>query len=227
MLSGTYEITNKMIVMKVLVKAYEIGLECGFVYMGSTTMTTPDGRKEGDPPLKLRELRPHEYSWSTLIIECRASQSLGRLAERSIHFEKWEPVTETNTPVTHAHPDALIGTPIKTYGLVIVAGVVIGAPSFGAIVENSPTTNPPPFVAVISRILGLSKSISVFFPSTKATNPDLTPGSARLSRQVTPVETVLAAVLPVIITTTSDRLLRRGEQREKLAMEEKVQENQL
>ncbi|KAG0126617.1 hypothetical protein HOY82DRAFT_614745 [Tuber indicum] len=42
---------TKLIVTEVLLKAYEVGLEYEFVYMGRTTMTAPDERKEGDTPL--------------------------------------------------------------------------------------------------------------------------------------------------------------------------------
>ncbi|PWW77375.1 hypothetical protein C7212DRAFT_276654 [Tuber magnatum] len=153
MVGRTHEFANRRFAGIVLEKSYEMGLRREFFDLGSTTLVTPSGRKEGDSIFAPGTLRPREDSWPTLAIECGVSQSLARFVvdshwwlansggevkivilisvskeAKSIHFEKWETVAVPNPRVTRANPHAFRATPTKMQELDIDGDVVTGAP---------------------------------------------------------------------------------------------------
>ncbi|PWW75883.1 hypothetical protein C7212DRAFT_196476, partial [Tuber magnatum] len=79
MISSTHEIVNKTFTTLILKKAIQMGIDHNFAYMGSTTLTAPGGRNEGDFTFRPVDFRPYKTSWPTLVVECGVSRSLARL----------------------------------------------------------------------------------------------------------------------------------------------------
>ncbi|KAG0639178.1 hypothetical protein HOY80DRAFT_1136958 [Tuber brumale] len=149
----THEIVNRMFAKIIWKKAIQMGFDEELVDAGSTTISAPGGRKEGDSTFRPVEFRPRKNDWPTLVVETGASeppghqvsssqwwfgQSAGEVQivihfsvsepERHIHIEKWEGERVPNPQTTGAEPDTFRITPNKTQEIDIIGNVVTGAP---------------------------------------------------------------------------------------------------